>query len=687
MNKLSFLLLGCAIMIGAGMSEDSISVVEGAPGYNCWPMIQPLGERMVCIYTIGREHNPGEKGRSAYARYSDDGCKSWSERILIDENENYGTSSIGKGQDKDGNALFWIRRMGAKARMALYRTRNGQDFELISTPSLDPLPMQITDIYHTPEGLECMWFSDDYNWGLANKSWGTLVSKDNGLSWKQRIIEKDLPIEDWPTEPSVIVLGEGRLLAIARCEAGKGNQFQLTSNDWGKTWEKKRTNISDVRESTPTLIYDKASGKVYNYYYHRGPGLLKLRTADAEYIFDKPLSWPEPEIVAKGGTERPHDSGNANAVAMGNDHFITFYSGDSVNCNILVAKKHVISKSFDGEKRVDADSKLISYTGRILQEDGKTSFDWSGVTARIRFKGTRLRVNLSDTKANYFNVWIDQKPVARQQFMIKTGSAAEITLAKGLEYGVHEVILQKRTEAEQGRVTFHNFSTDGEFVQASVPSTRLIEFIGDSYTCGYGTESASRDDPFLPETENCNLTYAAIAGRYFDADIRLVCHSGMGIARNYNDSKAALMTERILRTFDEDENILWTPQGQKPNVVVIYLGTNDFSCSKHPSLEDWKTSSMILLDRIRSFYGPEIPILMVASRASAVLGDYVRAIAESRNDDKLRWLSIQDDIHNNESDLGASWHPNYAGHRKVASCIIPYISTLTGWEMPFKVVE
>jgi len=338
MKAYLFLLLGCAFMIGAGMPEANISVVDDNPGYNCWPMIQPIGERVICIYTTGKEHNPGEKGRSAYARYSDDRCRSWSEKILIDSNENYGTSSIGKGLDNDGKALFWIRRMGANPRMALYRTGNGQDFELISTPSLEPLPMQITDIYHTPEGLECMWFSDDYNWGLANKSWGTLVSKDNGLSWEQKIIEKDLSIEDWPTEPSVIVLGEGRLLAIARCEAGKGNQFQLTSDDWGKTWKKARTNISDVRESTPTLIYDKAYGKVYNYYFHRGPGLLKLRIADIDDIFDNALSWPEPEIVAKGGTERPFDSGNANAVAMGNDHFITFYSGNPVDCKVVVAK-------------------------------------------------------------------------------------------------------------------------------------------------------------------------------------------------------------------------------------------------------------------------------------------------------------------------------------------------------------
>ena len=38
------------------------------------------------------------------------------------------------------------------------------------------------------------------------------------------------------------------------------------------------------------------------------------------------------------------------------------------------------------------------------------------------------------------------------------------------------------------------------------------------------------------------------------------------------------------------------------------------------------------------------------------------------------------------NDMGANFHPNHRGHRKLASAIIPYIATITGWEMPEKVV-
>ena len=32
-------------------------------------------------------------------------------------------------------------------------------------------------------------------------------------------------------------------------------------------------------------------------------------------------------------------------------------------------------------------------------------------------------------------------------------------------------------------------------------------------------------------------------------------------------------------------------------------------------------------------------------------------------------------------------HPNYAGHRKMAMLLIPYVSTLTGWEAEIKPIE
>ena len=85
--------------------------------------------------------------------------------------------------------------------------------------------------------------------------------------------------------------------AVALAQGGAAAQFQISSTDNGSTWTRRKTNITDVRESTPSLIYDPKTGLVSNYYYQRGVKKLKRRVVDAAFIFDRPESWPEPEAL------------------------------------------------------------------------------------------------------------------------------------------------------------------------------------------------------------------------------------------------------------------------------------------------------------------------------------------------------------------------------------------------------
>ncbi len=52
-------------------------VVQDVSGYNSWPMIQAIGEKLVCTYSRGTEHTIGEDARAVYARTSMDGGKTW----------------------------------------------------------------------------------------------------------------------------------------------------------------------------------------------------------------------------------------------------------------------------------------------------------------------------------------------------------------------------------------------------------------------------------------------------------------------------------------------------------------------------------------------------------------------------------------------------------------------------------
>ena len=335
-----------------------------------------------------------------------------------------------------------------------------------------------------------------------------------------------------------------------------------------------------------------------------------------------------------------------------------------------------------------ASDSRIEYTGRTLVEGSDVTYDWSGVYFRIKFNGPYLAMKCSDTKNCWFNLWIDKEmgPEADRKFMVGAKDTL-VVLAEGLGKGEHEIILQKRTEGEQGRFTVHSFISEGDILQASGRKDRHIEFIGDSYTCGYGTESGDKNDPFLAETENCNLTYAAICARYFGADFNLVSHSGQGIARNYDNYGAGYhMPHRYTQLFNTSKEPLWDADKAPytPDMVVIYLGTNDFSTSQQPAELSFRNNYIALLQSIKANYGPEVPILCMASPADPYLFDYVRNAVVISGLKNVAYMAVSHLAHNYEDDLGASWHPNYQGHIKVASCMIPYVSTLTGWSMEEK---
>ena len=338
-----------------------------------------------------------------------------------------------------------------------------------------------------------------------------------------------------------------------------------------------------------------------------------------------------------------------------------------------------------------ASDSRIEYTGRTLTDGNEVSYDWSGVYFRVRFSGPYLAMKCSDTKNTWFNQWTDKEmgPEADKVFMVGAKDTL-IVLAEGLGKGEHEVILQKRTEGEQGRITIHSFLTEGEILQADGRKPRHIEFIGDSYTCGYGTESASGNDPFLPETENCNLTYAAIAARYFGADFNLVSHSGQGICRNYDDFRPGYnMPDRYSQTFDESTEHTWNPEmaPHRPDIVVIYLCTNDFSTARQPHETIFAGRYIELLKKVKAYYGEDIPVLCMASNVTPFSFDYIRNACMMSGLKNVSYMGMTRNVHNHTTDLGASAHPNYKGQIKVASNVIPYISSITGWEMeenPYK---
>lgn len=337
------------------------------------------------------------------------------------------------------------------------------------------------------------------------------------------------------------------------------------------------------------------------------------------------------------------------------------------------------------------DRSAVRIVGRTEVDtvSGSVRFDWSGVYAETELDGRALSLRLSDTGKSYFDVFVDG------QLAGKIKSAAKdttVTVVDNLPRGTHSIAIRKRTEGETGATTFHEFILPlGGSLKAAKPRGRHIEFIGNSLSAGFGTEGKTANEPFTPESENCNLAYSTIIPRYFDADYTIIAHSGRGAVRNYGDSvrvSAVSMKHKFLQTLDMDTLSRWSFEGYRPDVVIINLGANDFSTEPHPYRSEFVDAYSEIVANILEKYGSSTKIICVMPYAiSAPVDSYFEEIIKRAGEADIHFVRMPVDYINGDSDRGAVWHPNYQGQKKMAMMLIPYVATVAGWDFPEKTVK
>lgn len=343
------------------------------------------------------------------------------------------------------------------------------------------------------------------------------------------------------------------------------------------------------------------------------------------------------------------------------------------------------------ENILPANNEGATYTGRTeTKADGSVSYDWTGVYVQTDFTGGYLAIDVSEVGESWHNLFIDGKWV--RKFHITGTTPQRIVLAERLGKGTHRLRLQKCSEGERGCTTLHRFILAANGTMKAVErKARMIEVYGDSYTCGYGTESNKATDRFSLDTENCDKAYGCIIARYFDADYALTAHSGMGMVRNYGDKKQLsdnTMSTRYTHIYDDHGTIDYHFDAYRPQLVIINLGTNDFSPVAIPTDEQYVGAYMKMIETIRSHYEGVKILCVTPHSASRYLKSALALLKERVNGmEGIFMANPLDGMVTVERDMGADWHPNYQGQKKIAMALIPQISAIMGWELTGKVVE
>ncbi|MEH0420436.1 SGNH/GDSL hydrolase family protein [Streptomyces sp. B21-083] len=326
--------------------------------------------------------------------------------------------------------------------------------------------------------------------------------------------------------------------------------------------------------------------------------------------------------------------------------------------------------------------------GRVKEAvDGFVRYTWPGIYFEGRFRGTGVGIVLDDSDNDY-DVQIDGTTTAT---LVTPGRIT--SWIDGLADTEHRVRLVKRTESPWAAGGFGGFvaAPGGTILARPRARSRQIEFIGDSYTAGYGNASTVRDcsgNGGVNRNSDADLAFGALTARSLGADYQINAFSGRGMVRNYNGSSPGTdfrtYYDRALLNVDGD---VWRkPDSWQPRVVVVGLGINDFSTPLNPG-EPWTTQDELtaayetayhgFLDTLRARYGSRTFIVVSATHlADTAFADTARRIVRSRNrrgDHRIGyWYYDSAGL----DYLGCDWHPSFHDHRLIADQLDNHLAAL-----------
>jgi len=223
-------------------------------------------------------------------------------------------------------------------------------------------------------------------------------------------------------------------------------------------------------------------------------------------------------------------------------------------------------------------SELSPY-GRFLFNDQKhVELISSAAHFGFRFQGKECQVfaYLNDINAhNYLQYELDG--VYQKRVRIEGNNKRPFIISASAD-GEHTVWIYKATEAHSGPIFIEKIT--GESLQPiGRPRAPLIEFIGNSITCGAAADPSevACGAGAYHDQHNAYYAYGPRVARALSTNFIVSGVSGIGIYRTWNMDGPSMPQVYEKSDFQLESQRMWKFENYKPDVVSIALGTNDLS--------------------------------------------------------------------------------------------------------------
>ena len=361
---------------------------------------------------------------------------------------------------------------------------------------------------------------------------------------------------------------------------------------------------------------------------------------------------------------------------------------------------------------IPANDANIQYTGRIdFSIPTQPKYAYPGVSIKAMFNGTGISATINDYGAggasttNYYKVFIDGA-IYTEQLKMLSGENTYV-LASNLSLADHTVELMKITEGASGKSSFKGFTLiGGNQSLLTLPSkpNKKIEFIGDSWTCGFGnlsqysTGSASMvNGNYVAANEDNYYAWGPLTARALGAQYHITATSGRGLYRNNTGSTNNTIPKNYDNTLEDDASAVYDHSTFHPDVVVIHLGTNDMAQEEGGSqykLDDvaFTNTYIDFITKIRNYHPCANVIICYGNSKSdswptwtkqltrlRTIGNNIVAHFGTSYVTTLELPFTAEKWSGNPADdcgYGDAWHPSKCSHQEMSAKLVQKINAM-----------
>lgn len=312
----------------------------------------------------------------------------------------------------------------------------------------------------------------------------------------------------------------------------------------------------------------------------------------------------------------------------------------------------------------------VRILGRSVKTNGKWEFNWpmSGIEFETDGKNAYLYIAKCN-RSSYINVSVDNSEVCER---IEVSKEGWVKVADNLSDGEHIIKITRSSEGYEGILAFSYVKSDGTYIKPTLPKARKMEFIGDSYTVGYGNLDYGKDvNKKTSYNTDTWRSYAGYTSRLLNADANIIAASGKGVCMNVigtSDTSIVSNSNMSQQYMYANPNVSgatlkeWNFDEYIPQVVVVFLGTNDYGGTNprgnNPQYfyEQYKN----FLKTISSKY-PDAHIFC-CSKPQGSYGDYVEKAVLDMQNDKYHFVTLT-----SFKSSGVHAHPYYTEAEEMAN--------------------